>query len=590
MKELVQGKGKRSWLTALLAFLMPGLGHVYNGYYAKGLLIMSGLFLNFTAIFRLAYSDGGRHLLFIVYLGLLLPCFYFYSVFDALQCKESGRAGDNEGERAITLVHGVMLLVIGVLAMFLLKPPAALIPWMNELAELSVGPLLILSAVWLAIRSKRVFLPMFTFGRITAVLTMTIVGVLLLWGQWQDRNAIIKLLEWWPILFLLLGLEMILYSTIWRRRSKRVRIDALGLPAALVVAVVAYSVTQYAGYPAKLLHQFNVDVNGYVEYGEERGFHYERPIVKVPANESVSIIRIKSDNGDVVVRSGTARDIELHTAVWIDVSDQAEADAVAEHTTVKTSTGAEVLFQSEGKTYGASGNRKPKINMQLVVPRGIKKLEIQAENGSVSLEGVVLESGAVIKSNSGLVEVSNLTGSLTVQSKHGDIEAKSISGITRLNTKNGIIEARNISGGLLHANSSNGSIELSMIQGDIEAETKNGDIVIIDAASSIKADTLNGGIHVTSSVVGADWDLDSSVGEIVLMLPEEGHYTMYGSVTFGNINSELPLRKSGKAVRGMIGDGTYRIQINATNSITLLPLRENLQGAFIDKFGTMNVQ
>ncbi|MCU6712663.1 DUF4097 domain-containing protein [Paenibacillus sp. J5C_2022] len=590
MEELVQGKGKRSWLTALLAFLMPGLGHVYNGYYAKGLLIMSGLLLNFTAIFRLAYSDGGRHLLFIVYLGLLLPCFYFYSVYDALTCMDSGRTGERTGKRAITLGGGLMLLGTGALAMFLLKPPEALIPWMNELAELSVGPLLILSAVWLAVRSKGGIRPMFKFGRITAVLIMTAVGALLIWDQLQDRNAIIKLLEWWPVLFILLGLEMVLYSTIWRRRSEGVRIDAVGLPVALVVAVVAYSVTQYADYPARLLHQFNVDVNGYVEYGEERGFHYERPVMKVPADDSVSTIKLKNDNGDVVVRSGDARDIELHTAVWIDVTDQAEADAVAERTTVKASTGAEVVFQSDGQTYGASGSRKPRLNMELVVPRGIKKLEIQADNGSVSLGGMALERGALIKSNSGLVEVSNLAGPLTVQSKHGNIEAESISGITRLSTKNGVIEAHDIRGGLLNANSSNGSLELSMIEGDIEAETKNGEIMIIDAAASIKADTLNGGIHVSSPVVGADWDLDSSVGEIVLMLPEDGDYSVYGSVTFGKIKSELPLRKSRKTVRGMIGEGTYRIQINATNSITLLPLSENLQGAFIDKFGTMNVQ
>lgn len=87
--------------------------------------------------------------------------------------------------------------------------------------------------------------------------------------------------------------------------------------------------------------------------------------------------------------------------------------------------------------------------------------------------------------------------------------------------------------------------------------------------ASVKADTLNGDIELSSDIVGGNWDLDSSVGEIKLAMPENSHFTLYGSVTFGNITSELPLEVSKKTIRGTMGDGTFRIQINATNSISI---------------------
>ncbi|MNE46378.1 hypothetical protein D3C80_1407100 [compost metagenome] len=63
--------------------------------------------------------------------------------------------------------------------------------------------------------------------------------------------------------------------------------------------------------------------------------------------------------------------------------------------------------------------------------------------------------------------------------------------------------------------------------------------------------------------------MDSSIGEISLSLPEEGDYSIYGSVTFGNISTELPFEVSKKTVKGAVGEGRYRIQINATNSIVI---------------------
>lgn len=408
---------------------------------------------------------------------------------------------------------------------------------------------------------------------------------------------------------------------------------------AVAISLTAYVVTQYADIPYRWLDQFNVDLNGAAEFGEEKGFHYEKTIIKVPLDEAISLIRVVNPNGQVTIRSGDVQEIELLTAVWVDVPGKTEADAIAEQSTVKINPGAEVTLEAKGQTYGANGSRKPRMNMIITVPMSLSdlvevnqqptetplslgsesidtigeevdagasdvdlndqsatekptdtdaglngqseqppqnaeeqkpvlKMKVESGNGSIEVMNLTLPGGLELRSNSGIVSVSNIKGPISVKGNNGGINVKSITGDTSLETKNGTVTADSIEG-KLYANTLNGSLEIKQIDGNIEAETKNGKIKMDGAGGSVKADTLNGNIELSSAEVSGDWDLDSSVGEVKLAIPEDAHFTIYGSVTFGNIVSDLPLEVSKKTIRGTIGDGTFRIQINATNSIAI---------------------
>lgn len=608
---------------------------MYTGQHPKGLLLIAAFWLDLTAIVRLADSDGGRHLLLIVYLGIMLPVFYFISVFDSLQSAEAV----NPNPVALNLTHGVLLLASGSIMLILVRPPQALLPWMNELAELCVGPIIVLASILLLLRSRKGSVSMFKLGRFTAAVLVLTVGILLLLDQMNGRNDISLLGQWWPVIFIVLGLEIIIFSLKFKGAEKKLRLDVAGGMIALVITLTAYVVTQYADIPFRWLDQFNVDLNGTAEYGEEKGFQYDKAVIKVPLDEAASLIRIVNPNGQVTVRTGDVQEIELLTAVWVDVADKAEADAIAEQSMVKVNPGAEVTLEAKGQSYGTNGSRKPRMNMLITVPMSLSdqvkveeaptespvqtdltgildaanvnslempfpivaadedsalplatdtdsggeteqtpepteepkpalKLSVEADNGSVEIKEMTLPGGLDIRSNSGIISVSNINGSLTVKGNNGSITVNGITGDSSLETKNGTITAAKIQGKLF-ANTLNGSLEIKDITGNIEAETKNGKIKMDGAGSSVKADTLNGSIELSSDKVGGDWDLDSSVGEVKLAMPEDGHFTVYGSVTFGNITTELPLEVSKKTIRGSIGEGTYRIQINATNSISI---------------------
>jgi hypothetical protein len=79
----IRGRRRSKWLAGILAFLIPGIGHMYLGLMVKGIVLMLLVVLDITAIVYV--SIEGENVLSVVLLSLLLPIIYFYNLFDALQ-------------------------------------------------------------------------------------------------------------------------------------------------------------------------------------------------------------------------------------------------------------------------------------------------------------------------------------------------------------------------------------------------------------------------------------------------------------------------------------------------------------------------
>ncbi|RED56715.1 DUF6677 family protein [Cohnella lupini] len=74
---------RSKWTAGILAFLIPGIGHMYLGLMIKGIVLMLLVALDITAI--VFASIEAENILSIVLLSLLLPIIYFYNLFDAIQ-------------------------------------------------------------------------------------------------------------------------------------------------------------------------------------------------------------------------------------------------------------------------------------------------------------------------------------------------------------------------------------------------------------------------------------------------------------------------------------------------------------------------
>jgi len=79
---LPKHRRKRKFVAGLLAFFIPGIGHMYLGLMTKGIVMMLLMSLDITAI---VYASYGTNVLSVVLLSLLLVIMYFYNLFDAIQ-------------------------------------------------------------------------------------------------------------------------------------------------------------------------------------------------------------------------------------------------------------------------------------------------------------------------------------------------------------------------------------------------------------------------------------------------------------------------------------------------------------------------
>lgn|GEM_PF-661071 len=388
MYERESRKSRSRLLAALLSFLLPGAGQLYLGRAARGLLLLAAALIDVAAIVHYAGTGGGRHLLLIVYLGLALPVIYFYSMFDVLQAPAAGgpdgAAEAEDSAEGLSALTGAAVAGAGLLLLLLIKPPAGAGQALAIAGDYAASAgLVALSALLLWRRSAREY----RIGRATAALAVLAVGCLLLWDRLHGTNGIAVLAGWWPVPLVVLGLEIMLADRIRRRRAaygggqsgrpvRRFPFDAGGLAAALVIAVVTYSVTQLAGLPFKWIEGLNAGLAPpKTGLTDESGFRYRKPEVGVELARETRRIEIENPNGAIVVRQGAGTALTVDATVWVDLPDKAEADQVAGASLVSVSGDEKLTIAAKGEHYEAadgSGKRIPRINLVVTLPRPIE--------------------------------------------------------------------------------------------------------------------------------------------------------------------------------------------------------------------------
>lgn len=662
MSEQVLSRRRRTF-AVLLAFLIPGGGHLLLGRAAKGLNLLMVSMVAVAAMVYYANTAGGAHLLLLALLGLTVPAVYFYSVYDALQ--QLARTAEGKPVGTVTLLQGMAMSLCGAALLVLLHPPAMLAPWLEIAGVYAPGAALMLLGGWLA---WRMALGRVRLGRGTAAVCLLASGLTLLAAPPASGHTV-GIIQWWPAAIVMLGMETALISIRSREQDRRVSMDWIGMASVVVILAASYAVTELADIPYRWLDQFKNDYSELAGFTEEKGQRFDGETLygELPrSGEAAQRIEIVNANGNLTVLSTNEPDVRVESEVWIDLADRAAAQEAAEAAGVNLARdGERLIIKGAGDPYGEK-QLKPRINLIVYLPSSLYTvkeetpaigkeehtgsdgtdaqqepdggqmepeaeqepveadaangnrnrtadlepehaeeseradpsgagdqerqaqpdpllaMKVKVQSGTISIDGSLLVGGLEVEALYSRLYVRHVAGPLAATVRSGSIEGKQLHGSSQLVIENGNIVVHGADGEL-NLTAVNGSIEVQQAADTIEAETKNGQIQIIEAAGVVKADTLNGGIEVASSTVGGPWDLDSSIGEIRLGLPEEGNYAVFGAVTFGEIYTDLPLEVSGKKVSGSLGEGSYNIRVNANSSIYLKKYIMKTSSPFIDK-------
>ncbi|WP_274365467.1 DUF4097 family beta strand repeat-containing protein [Paenibacillus thermotolerans] len=372
-------------------------------------------------------------------------------------------------------------------------------------------------------------------GRLTAAVILIAAGSTLLFDSWQGTHYTGVLLQWWPLLLILLGLEYLYYGTRRQQENVQTKLDIAGVVGAIVLSAAIGAIVNWQS-----LWQFDkwmgdankigVAVSGAGAFLEDAGgwqkVQKETQHVSLkPSHEKISFY---NSNGDIALRAGDVEDIRIEMLVKAQVGSKEEAEDIAENTMLKVSDGKTLGITVEGAKYGRGNRKEPVVHLEITVPRDRgASWEIRGMNGDVSVEGV-----------SGSADVNTMNGDISAQVSEGDVEATTI---------NGDIEA--IATGRVDAKSTNGSLKVRGVQGSLRASTTNGDI------------------EISPSAIGGDWHVDTSWGDITIEFPSEGDYTLSGKTVIGEVEVQgadsllSGFTVKSRSVEGKVGDGTYKVEV-----------------------------
>ncbi|QOS81075.1 DUF4097 family beta strand repeat protein [Paenibacillus sp. JNUCC31] len=418
-------------------------------------------------------------------------------------------------------------------------------------------------------------------GRYTAAALIVAVGVLLILDKRWGTDYVYEMVDWWPLLLIVLGVEYILLFLVTRRRGREVsdnqgekskirfRPDAKGILTSLVLAASVFIVTEQDHY----MHLWNrVSLNlgaASMDYSQAAGYMEDKGTIRVPVGMDTSDIVFEGVNGDISVQRGDTEEIEVRTVVWVDQTTEVQAKAVADASFVEADGTKVIHIKATGKTYGENEKTQPRMNITITIPDDRRfNLDLRTSNGAILLNRPEAISTIFAETGNGRIRITNAVGDISGKTLNGDVIVANAIGNVDLDSNRGDMKARGISGNV-DLTTQVGSINISDSVGEITAETRNGNINVDGASLAVKAQSLNGSISIISAKVGGDWDVYSAVGAINILLPERGDYSLSGSSSYGDLRTDLPFKVQNKTIEGQLGEGEYTVKVEGNSDLAI---------------------
>ncbi len=409
---------------------------------------------------------------------------------------------------------------------------------------------------------------MFKAGRVTAALLLVAIGGMLLIDQSQGTNYLSLLVDWWPVILILIGVEYLLATLLHHRSEKRVGLDYGGIFLSVLIALLVVSATQSSSFASRI---WNSLIDGDVfSLSDESGIKIEKGVTRIPLTGDTEGFLLENPNGAVVLRAGEVDDIEIETTMYISKLEKDKAQQIADRSSIVFSAGRTLKITAEGEKYNIFGiGHKPRMNLVVTVPMQRElDVELKLTNGKIEAENIPAKALFKAATSNGSIRLSGIAADVVGETTNGRVDISAIQGSVSIQTTNGSMTAGDVDGSL-EIETTNGNLGMLNVAGFIEAEPADAKIDLREAAKNVRLETTNGSISVSSHTVGGDWDLETTIGAISLYLPEDGDFTVSGDSGLGKNSSEFPLALDRHEIKGSVGSGKHRIKMDTNGSIDI---------------------
>ncbi|MGI5998039.1 MAG: DUF4097 family beta strand repeat-containing protein [Lutispora sp.] len=378
-------------------------------------------------------------------------------------------------------------------------------------------------------------------GTITLAIGLITAGSVMFAQNFTDL-PIKDVYKYWPLLLIGLGLEIVIYMSIYGRNDENVRFSIDGLCIVFIILAAIFANSSFIGFR-------HINIRGIGDIPFIGNLNYrgkiEEKITKDGISKDYDIKELKLTNsfGDIEIRKGNSNEIRLEANVTVQYNDENKArnyikDAIRIEEGQITNIYIDKISSNRSRDY-----EKAMVDFIVYIPEGIT-VDIQNSFGDIDVESA---------------------GKTTVKNSHGDIKLVDCSKDVEVENSFGRIEMENI-GGNIDASSSNGDIRIEDVAGSIDTETSFGNIRINNVKGNVVAESRNGNVKIAG--VEGNVDVETSFGNVEIDEESAENGRIYAETSFGSIKGfKDDVRDSGqkKYLETKLGNGSKEIRLKTSN-------------------------
>ena len=175
------------------------------------------------------------------------------------------------------------------------------------------------------------------------------------------------------------------------------------------------------------------------------------------------------------------------------------------------------------------------------------------------------------------VEISSVSGDVTLKGVEGETSVSSVSGEIEVSDVANLVKAKSVSGDVEIRNArSDDDVEIASVSGDvtihsIEAEelsisSVSGDVRIRQVSCEQgEFESVSGDIRYTGQIVSGGYEFTTHSGDVVIVIGEDVGFELEASTFSGEIESEFPMTvtsssKRRRNISAVVGDGSAVIE------------------------------
>jgi hypothetical protein len=363
-------------------------------------------------------------------------------------------------------------------------------------------------------------------GTISMALLLIVLGITILLSQLIDSFKISYIIKWWPVVLIILGIEILLHAKFSNEENPKINFDFKSI---ILIILILFMSSIFALFTVVTE---NIDSNEIFSF--IKVYKYETNFVKTEVFDKNNLENfILNENNNDITINGTENDEINIKATFIVKNNNEELVNKLKNTK---------------EFYKIS-----KKDDNLIILNKTNEIESEYKDiNNIYIKYVIdvpNDLNIKISSTNGNIKLNNIKNALDIENTNGDINLKSVNDINII--------------------SQNSDIVINKSDGKLNLDCENSTIALTEILGQLKGYTNNCDLNFSNNLIKNDIDLNSTNGVITFDTGKTENYDINAKVINGVIEgkfkSESVANSNSNKIEKTIGNGGSIIKLDIVN-------------------------